>query len=81
MCLYDTATFYTATDKNRSAEKAYIVEPGDIVIMRAPRNTLENEFRPIHYVLDIPEERLVFVCREIDDQLESVVNKNNWRGF
>ena len=60
---YGTTTFYTAKDKERSGEKAYLVEPGDIVLMRGPRNESENDIRPTHYVLDIDEERLVFVCR------------------
>lgn len=79
--LYGTTTFYTASDKNRSDEKAYHVEPGDIVIMRGPRNAEENNIRPIHYVLDIIEERLVFVCREIEDEIEKIINKGNWMGF
>ncbi len=79
--LYGTTTFYTADDKNRSNEKAYLVEPGDIVIMRGPRNKKENDIRPIHYVLDIAEERLVFVCREIEDETEKIINKGNWMGF
>ncbi|MEO5646344.1 MAG: dihydroneopterin aldolase [Candidatus Paceibacterota bacterium] len=81
MNLYGTTTFYTSSDKKRSDEKAYIVEEGDIVIMRGPRNSTENDLRPIHYVLDILEERLVFVCREIEDATEAVINKGNWMGF
>lgn len=79
--LYGTTTFYTASDKKRGNEKAYLVEPGDVVIMRGPRNETENNLRPIHYVLDISEERLVFVCREIESAQEEVINKGNWMGF
>jgi len=78
---YGTTNFYTASDKSRSGEKAYRVEPGDIVIMRGPREKQEADLRPIHYVLDIEEERLVFVCREIEDATEAVINKGNWMGF
>lgn len=79
--LYGKTTFYTASDKDRSNEKGYSVEPGDIVIMRGPRVPEENDLRPIHYVLDIEEERLVFVCREIEDETERIINKGNWMGF
>ena len=81
MNLYGSTYFYTATDKVRSNEKRYLVEPGDIMVMRGPRNQSENGLRMEHYVLEIPEERLVFVCREIEDKVEKIVNKNNWRGF
>ena len=81
MNIYGTVNFYTSSDKNRSDEKKYTVEPGDIMIMRGPRNKSENDFRPLHYVLDVPEERLVFVCREIEDATEQVINKDNWMGF
>lgn len=81
MDLYGTTDFYTADDKQRTNEKCYRVEPGDIVIMRGPRNKEENHLRPTHYVLDIEEERLVFVCREIEEKTEQIVNKDNWRGF
>jgi dihydroneopterin aldolase len=81
MNLYGTTMFYTSSDKNRSDEIGYKVEPGDIVIMRGPRNASENDLRPIHYVLDIQEERLVFVCREIEDASEAIINKGNWMGF
>lgn len=81
MNLYGTTTFYTSSDKKRSHEKAYVVEPGDIMIMRGPRTAAEHDNRPIHYVLDIKEERLVFVCREIEDAQEAVINKGNWMGF
>lgn len=79
--LYGTTKFYTATDKKRSNEKAYLVEPGDILLMRGPRNSEENEMRPIHYVLEIKEERLAFICREVEDEIELQVNKDNWMGF
>ncbi len=79
--LYGSTTFYTSTDKNRSNEKAYHVGPGDVVVMRGPRNHTEDNLRPTHYVLDIQEERLVFVCREIEDEAEARINKNNWMGF
>jgi hypothetical protein len=81
MDLYGSANFYTADDKQRTNEKCYRVGPGDIVIMRGPRNSGESHLRPTHYVLDIEEERLVFVCREIEDSVEQIVNKDNWRGF
>lgn len=81
--LYGTTTFYTATDKNRSNEKAYLIEPGDIVIMRAPRNMskAERALRPIHYILDIAEPRAALIFREIDTVAAAIVNKDNWRGF
>ena len=81
MNLYGTTKFYTSSDKKRSNEKEYLVEPGDIVIMRGPRTAAENDARPIHYVLDIKEERLAFVCREIEDAVEAIINKGNWMGF
>jgi len=81
MDLYGSTNFYTATDKQRTNERRYLVEPGDIVIMRGPRAKEESHLRPVHYVLDIEEERLVFVCREIEEEVEQIVNKNNWRGF
>lgn len=81
MNIYGTTKFYTAEDKEGKGEKVYMVEPGDVLIMRGPRNQSEKELRMTHYVKDVDEERLVFVCREIDSPVEEVVNKGNWMNF
>lgn len=57
------------------------VVSGDISIMRAPRSINEPDIRPYHGVEKIEVPRTVMVIREINEELEKITNKDNWRGF
>lgn len=57
------------------------VKAGDISIMRAPRKEDEPDIRPYHGVEKVDIPRTVMVIREINEELEKITNKDNWRGF
>lgn len=57
------------------------VKSGDISIMRAPRSDNETDIRPYHGVEKVEVPRTVMVIREINEELEKITNKDNWRGF
>lgn len=57
------------------------VKSGDISIMRGPRSEIEEDIRPYHGVEKVLIPRTVLVIREIDEDLEEITNKDNWRGF
>jgi len=57
------------------------VKAGDISIMRAPRSLNEPDIRPYHGVEKVDIPRTVMVIREINEELEKITNKDNWRGF
>ncbi len=57
------------------------VKSGDISIMRAPRKEDEPDIRPYHGVEKVDIPRTVMVIREINEELEQLTNKDNWRGF
>lgn len=59
----------------------HFITTGDISIMRAPRFKAEPDIRPYHGVEEVFETRTVLVIREIDEELEMITNKDNWRGF
>lgn len=57
------------------------ITQGDISLMRGPRLNEVVDIRPYHAVEEVYEPRTVMVIREINEELEKVTNKNNWRGF
>lgn len=57
------------------------VKAGDISIMRGPRSEDEPDIRPYHGVEKVNVPRTVLVIREINEELEKITNKDNWRGF
>lgn len=57
------------------------ITQGDISLMRGPRLNEMVDIRPYHAVEEVYEPRTVMVIREINEELEKVTNKNNWRGF
>jgi hypothetical protein len=61
--------FCTAKDKLRNGEVHFDTTPGDLVLMRAPRNPNENCLRPIHYIDEIENDRYIVVFREINHEL------------
>lgn len=71
----------TYDDKQGNAPVPHPVRPGDISIMRGPRDKGEADIRPYHAVKEVNEPRTVMVIREIDEELEKETNKDNWRGF
>lgn len=70
----------TYSNKNGDNPLAHFIQAGDISIMRAPRNS-SDDIRPYHGVEEVFEPRTVLVIREINEELEELTNKNNWRGF
>ncbi|MEK7642800.1 MAG: hypothetical protein AAB392_03330 [Patescibacteria group bacterium] len=61
--------FCTARDKSKNEEIQFETVPGDLVLMRAPRNPAENDLRPIHYVGEIKSDRYIVVFRNINHEL------------
>lgn len=59
----------------------HFVNTGDISIMRAPRFKEIMDIRPYHGVEEVIQPRTVLVIREINEELEEITNKDNWRGF
>lgn len=71
----------TYSDKQGSHKIPHPITQGDISIMRGPRNKFEPDIRPYHAVEEVFEPRTVLVVREINEELEKITNKDNWRGF
>jgi hypothetical protein len=70
-----TNTFFVAKNKMREGERGFTVNPGDCVLMRAPRRPYEVSLRPVHYVKHVPEDRYTIVYREINHEAR---NKIGW---
>lgn len=60
---------------------AHPITFGDISLMRGPRLNEMVDIRPYHAVQKVYEPRTVLVIREINEELEKLTNKDNWRGF
>lgn len=71
----------TYSDKQSHHPVSHPIEQGDISIMRGPRSNTEPDIRPYHAVEEVFEPRTVLVVREINEELEKITNKDNWRGF
>lgn len=71
----------TYSDKQNSNPISHFISSGDISIMRAPRLNDTVDIRPYHGVEQVFEPRTVLVVREINEELEKLTNKDNWRGF
>lgn len=68
--------FSVARDKKRMDEKQLVVEPGDIILMRAPRTEDEKDLRPVHYVENIVADRYSITFREINLLQQHRVDRN-----
>jgi hypothetical protein len=79
--LIGSANFYTYDDKDGNGKREYLMESGDISLMRGPRSESENNIRPLHGIEKVTTERVVLAIREINTDMEEVVNKGNWMGF
>lgn len=79
--LFGKVNFYTYKDKHGNKKNTYLMEAGDISIMRGQRSQSEEDIRPLHGVEEVTEERVVLAIREIRTDLEEITNKGNWRGF
>lgn len=75
------ANVQTFSDKAKSNPVDHLMGPGDVSLMRAPLSVLDDDLRPYHAVVAVPEPRNVLVIREINDVLERETNKDNWMGF
>lgn len=79
--LQGEADVQTFSDKNGANPNSHLMQPGFVSLMRAPRSIDEPDIRPYHAVFKVPNERVVLVIREINEDLEKETNKDNWRGF
>lgn len=79
--LKGTTSVRTYANKAGDAPVDHFIGAGDVSIMRGPREGLGDDFRPYHGVEAVNEERMVLVIREINEVIESQVNKDNWMGF
>ena len=79
--LVGKADVKTYSTKDGKDPVSHHVRAGDATIMRAPRSEDEPDIRPYHAVEEVNVERTVIVIREIDEALEEMTNKDNWRGF
>jgi len=59
-----TAPFYVCADKQGRGKVALHSAPGSLILMRAPRNELENDYRPYHCVGAVEEERFTLLFRQ-----------------
>lgn len=66
--------FYSAQDKSCNGEREFKVNPGDLVLLRAPRYERDPLLRPIHYVKEIKSDRYIIVFREINFTLLKQTN-------
>lgn len=65
--------FCGARDKTKDGEVQFDVLPGDVVLMRGPRNISENDIRPVHYIERIQSGRYIVIYREINhEQLHKI---------
>lgn len=71
----------TYSNKQSADPISHPIRQGDISIMRGPRSKTEADIRPYHAVEEVFEPRTVLVVREINEELEKITNKDNWRGF
>jgi hypothetical protein len=69
------------SDKAGNNPVSHFIAAGDISVMRAPRLNETVDLRPYHGVEKVTERRTVLVVREINEELEKLTNKDNWRGF
>lgn len=79
--LEGSTSIRTYADKQGSNPIDHPITQGDISIMRGPRSSTEADIRPYHAVEEVFEPRTVLVVREINEELEKITNKDNWRGF
>lgn len=79
--LEGSTSIRTYSDKQGNSPIDHPITQGDISIMRGPRSQEETDIRPYHAVEEVFEPRTVLVVREINEELEKITNKDNWRGF
>lgn len=79
--LEGSTSIRTYADKQGTNPIDHPITQGDISIMRGPRSSNEADIRPYHAVEEVFEPRTVLVVREINEELEKITNKDNWRGF
>lgn len=58
-----SATFYTTTSRDNGKETSYLVEPGDVIFMKAP-GFLGGNSRPLHGVREILSRRTSITFRQ-----------------
>lgn len=71
----------TYSSKDGQHPVSHPITQGDISLMRGPRLNEAIDIRPYHAVEEVYEPRTVMVIREINEELEQLTNKDNWRGF
>lgn len=55
---------YLCRDRNKTDTLPLNASPGDLILLRAPRNNAENSLRPFHYLEKLIEERITLIFRQ-----------------
>lgn len=58
--------FFAAKDKACKNVTEFPTQPGDVIIMRGPRNIGDSLPRPIHYIGEVKQPRYVIICRHVN---------------
>jgi len=61
--LQGKANFYVCVDREKNKPVELYSPPGSLILLRAPRNESEKQYRPFHYVENIENERLSLIVR------------------
>lgn len=74
---FGKTTMNIAKTKEEKSGVEYVIEPGDIVVLRAPRSFEEKEvsLRPVHAVGAVEKELLAFEAREVDQERKQNIKK------
>lgn len=69
--------FCTAKNKKLDDLQRFEVKPGSLILMRCPRNRTKKELkmRPVHFVEQILEDRVIIIIQEIDRNIEQRIKK------
>lgn len=62
--LIGDAKFYYCKDEEKRDSKEFDTRPGSLVLLRAPRNKNEEQYRPYHYIDPMKTERLSINVRK-----------------
>ena len=55
---------YLCKDRNKTESFPLNASPGDLILLRAPRNEAEKPLRPFHYLEKLVEERITLIFRQ-----------------
>ena len=69
--------FCTAKTKSKTGKMQHLVYPNSLILMRGPRNPYninEKRLRPIHFIEDIIEDRIMVMIQETDIKLKKRIS-------